>query len=160
MARASGPFEARGKQGESMRRTKVRPLHRGQKGRKQAGGESASGKLLQTLKHVGVAAHQEDQRGGLRIWLSAALFPLFEGSLIDAKLASKYRPRTAHSLARFEDEPGIDCGKGRCFHFVAAEGELPLAMLLHRGHAFHQLGENLSLGHQRFLLADSWTSSG
>jgi len=47
------------------------------------------GHSFQSFEGVGVLANQKDERCGLRIGLSATLFPFFQGSFVDPKLAGK-----------------------------------------------------------------------
>ncbi len=39
-------------------------------------------------------------------------------------------------------------GSGDTFYFVAAQGELAFAMILHRGYAFHQIRKNMCFSHR------------
>lgn len=47
---------------------------------------------LQPFESVRILTDEQHERGGLRIRLGSALFPLFEGALIDAELSGKNRP--------------------------------------------------------------------
>jgi hypothetical protein len=46
--------------------------------------------LPKAFEGVGIFAHEEYQRNGLRIGFGATLLPLLEGSQVDAELAWEY----------------------------------------------------------------------
>ena len=63
-------------------------------------GQSIASHLAKSFQHIGILAHQEQQRGGLRIGFGPPLFPFFQSPFVDSKLTGKGCPRTAQLCAR------------------------------------------------------------
>jgi hypothetical protein len=66
------------------------------------------GELFQTREHVGVFPHQQNQRRGLIVGLTASLFPPLQCPRVDAQAIREGGPRHMKAVARVPNELVID----------------------------------------------------
>lgn len=63
--------------------------------------------FIQPRQRIRVAAHQENQSGGLRVRFGAALFPLLRRSFVNPQFA---RPLTVRAIRGGEEAPSAGLG--------------------------------------------------
>jgi len=70
-------------------------------------GEGLRGDAVQAIEGVRKSANEKDERGGLRVWPCAALFPFFERPKIDPQLAGKDGARAAKLPASISNQAAV-----------------------------------------------------
>lgn len=117
----------------------------------------SGGNPIQALECVRVLADQQNQSCCLRTRSSAALFPLLKCLFVDPQLPGEDNARTMQSLTCVSNQFGVNLRKRSRLDLVAAQCQSTFAVALHRRYAFHQLSQNVSLAHLRFLPDFVWS---
>jgi hypothetical protein len=74
--------------------------------------------LLKAFEGVGILAHEEHVRGGMRIAFGVTLISLLKGSQVDAELACDYGAKATQFPACARDEFRVSLQKWSEFHLL------------------------------------------
>lgn len=108
-------------------------------------GLTRGGQLLQTLQHVWVLANQQDECGRLVVRFAPPLLPPLECSGVDANPVRKRGPRHMQAFASTADDLLINARQCQPLNLMRPQRDTARPVSLHRGDAFHQLPEEITL---------------